>query len=84
MSTPEEQAVAVKNALYTGQKILAVKLYREQTGVGLAEAKEAVEKLEAELRAGTPERFTKSESKGCLSVIVAAALLGGALYPLLS
>lgn len=30
-----------------GRKIEAIKLYREQTGVGLAQAKEAVEALEA-------------------------------------
>jgi ribosomal protein L7/L12 len=31
----------------SGQKIAAIKLYREKTGVGLAEAKGAVEDLEA-------------------------------------
>lgn len=84
MNTPEDKATAVKDAIYSGQKILAIKHYREQTGVGLAEAKEAVEKLEAELRAATPERFTKAESKGCTSVIVAAAMIGGVLGALLS
>ena len=29
-----------------GQKIQAIKLYREQTGAGLAEAKDAVERME--------------------------------------
>jgi ribosomal protein L7/L12 len=32
--------------LGSGQKIQAIKLYRELTGVGLAEAKDAVEQLE--------------------------------------
>lgn len=35
----------VLSALAAGQKILAIKLYREKTGVGLKEAKEAVERL---------------------------------------
>ena len=33
-----------------GQKIAAIKLYRQQTGVGLAEAKHAVERMERGLR----------------------------------
>jgi ribosomal protein L7/L12 len=37
--SPEVQAVA----RIPGQKIFAIKLYREQTGVGLKEAKDAVE-----------------------------------------
>ena len=37
----------VRALLDDGQKIAAVKLYKDQTGVGLAEAKEAVEALEA-------------------------------------
>jgi ribosomal protein L7/L12 len=41
---------AVLAHLHEGQKITAIKAYREATGVGLAEAKEAVEALEA----GTP------------------------------
>jgi ribosomal protein L7/L12 len=36
--------------IQAGQKIEAIKLYRELTGVGLAEAKDAVERLEATYR----------------------------------
>lgn len=35
-----------KQLLRRGQKIQAIKLYRERTGVGLREAKEAIEALE--------------------------------------
>lgn len=35
----------VREVLRTGGKIAAIRLYREETGAGLAEAKEAVEKL---------------------------------------
>ncbi|MGB8170797.1 MAG: ribosomal protein L7/L12 [Chthoniobacteraceae bacterium] len=48
--TPEAQAAAIKTAIFAGEKIAAIKLYREMTHVGLAEAKAAVEALEAELR----------------------------------
>ena len=37
----------VRSLLDQGQKIAAVKLYKDQTGVGLAEAKQAVEAMQA-------------------------------------
>jgi ribosomal protein L7/L12 len=37
----------VRALLDDGQKIAAVKLYKDQTGVGLAEAKQAVESMQA-------------------------------------
>lgn len=42
----------VRTLLGQGEKIAAVKLYKDQTGVGLAEAKEAVESMQA--AAGPP------------------------------
>jgi ribosomal protein L7/L12 len=36
---------AIVDAIQRGQKIVAIKLWRERTGVGLAEAKDAVEAL---------------------------------------
>lgn len=43
------QAPAIVEAIRSGNKILAIKLYREATGVGLAEAKNAVEAQAREL-----------------------------------
>lgn len=54
---PEEALANVKEAIFRGQKIEAIRLYRECTAAGLAEAKTAVEQLEAELRAAEPDRF---------------------------
>lgn len=48
------------------QKIEAVKLYREQTGCGLKEAKEAVEHIARE------HGIEDSHGNGCLSVVVLA------------
>ncbi len=50
-STPEHTISAaledeVRVLLAQGQKIAAIKLYREQTGLGLKQAKEAVERLQ--------------------------------------
>lgn len=39
-------AAEIRRLLESGNKILAIKRYREETGVGLAEAKAAVESLE--------------------------------------
>lgn len=48
-STPE-LAPAVQDALRSGNKIAAIKLYRELTNSGLAEAKEAIERAEQFLK----------------------------------
>jgi ribosomal protein L7/L12 len=40
----------IQDALRRGNKIEAIKIYRELTGVGLAEAKDAVEKAERFIR----------------------------------
>lgn len=63
----------IKEALYKGHKIVAIKIYRTSTGKGLAESKEHIERLEQELRAREPERF-QSAASGCMSVIVIVAV----------
>ena len=71
-----EQVEAIKQALFQGRKIEAIKLYRESTGKGLADVKEEVEKLEKQLREVSPEKFTAPESKGCLGLLLGLACLG--------
>jgi hypothetical protein len=61
MSTlPHETLAKIEDCLFCGQKIEAIKLFRQSTGAGLADAKTAVERLEADLRAESPERFVAS------------------------
>jgi hypothetical protein len=73
---PEDKLEQIKQALFQGRKIEAIKLFRQFTGSGLAEAKSAVDKLEEELRATAPDKFTASpERKGCLGVVVVVCLL---------
>lgn len=68
---PEGELVSIREALYRGRKIEAIKIYREVTGMGLAEAKAAVERLEEELRATRPENFLpQTERRGCLGLLV--------------
>jgi PelA/Pel-15E family pectate lyase len=62
---PEAQAAQIREFVFAGRKIQAIKLLRESTpGLGLAEAKTVIEKLEAELRQTSREKFT-GKSGGC-------------------
>lgn len=73
----DQQRQAIEAAVFAGNKIEAIKLYREATGVGLAEAKEAVEAKEASLRQKHPEKFTASRKKGCVGVVAVLGLVMG-------
>lgn len=73
-SEPSEQDVL--ELLRAGKKIDAIKLYREQTGSGLAEAKQAVEQLGR-------EHGIESRS-GCAGVLLACALIACAIAGLLT
>jgi hypothetical protein len=74
---PEDKLAQVKDALLGGRKIEAIRIYREAAGrLGLAEAKAAVEKIEAELRASSPDKFTPPpSSKGCFVVTLVVCLI---------
>ena len=69
--TPEQRQ-AFAEALYGGRKIEAIKQLREMSGLGLQESKEIIERLEADLRATHPERFTTRSKKrsGCLVLVI--------------
>ena len=54
--------------LHSGQKIKAIKIYKEQMNCGLAEAKEAVEAL-------TAQQGVTSRGSGCASVLVVFAAM---------
>jgi hypothetical protein len=75
----------VQAAVFNGEKIAAIKIYREDTGASLKDAKDAVDKLEAEWRVTSPEKFTAPAKKqrGCgiclvivLSVLALLVLIG--------
>ena len=48
---------SIKQALFAREKIRAIRIFREHHTCGLAEAKNDIEKLEAELLASSPEKF---------------------------
>lgn len=82
--SPEDKLSAIKEALFAGQKIDAIKLHRETTGSGLLEAKTVIEKLDADLRATSPEKFVAPKaSGGCLGVLATfVAFIGLLLWRL--
>lgn len=74
-SLTEEQIAAVTDAIFAGQKIQAIKLYREAANTELVEAKQFVEKLEAELRVQYPDRFSASFQFQTKTSLVFVAML---------
>ena len=75
----DEDLERIRNALFAGRKIEAIKIYRESTGQGLKQAKDAVELLEDELRKAEPEKFTAPPAKGCALVLFAFLGIVGAI-----
>ena len=77
MPLNDQQRQQIESEVFAGRKISAIKLYREATGAGLAEAKHAIEDLEMDLRRQNPERFISQPKAGCLGLVMTAALLIG-------
>lgn len=66
-----EQLTTVSNAIYSGNKIEAIKLYRTATGKDLKDSKDAVEKLAVDLEARNPAMFARQRSQsGSLATLV--------------
>lgn len=66
----------IRESLFSGRKIEAIKTYREATGLGLKEAKEFIDQLEAQMRREFPDHFKAASGKGCLGVLL---VIGGAM-----
>lgn len=76
-SSPADHGLTpIAEALFRGNKIEAIKLYRESHGVGLKDAKDAVEELEARLRETSPDKFTASSRAGCLGAVLLGIAVG--------
>jgi ribosomal protein L7/L12 len=77
---PEDKVEAIREALFRGNKIQAIKHYREATRLGLAESKAFIDALELRLRQEEPDQFAAAAKKaGCVGVIAFAALLTTAI-----
>jgi ribosomal protein L7/L12 len=76
---PEATLGQIHDALFASEKIRAIKIHREATGSSLGEAKDAIDAIDAELRASSPERFKPEAARaGCVGLLVASASIGGA------
>ena len=73
-----DQWQQIQSALFANHKIQAIKIYREATGVGLKEAKDAMDAYDARLREEAPDRFTAQAKSGCFSMILLALFLTAA------
>lgn len=75
-------APTVTALLLSGNKIEAIKRYREATGLGLKEAKDAVEALAAQLPAAAaqPQVVERPRRFGLAGVAVLVALAAAAAY----
>jgi ribosomal protein L7/L12 len=76
MAIPSDKLKAIHEALFQKRKIDAIKIYRQETRAGLAEAKSVIDDLDAELRLMSPEKFAKkpqAESAGCQGVLIMLA-----------
>ncbi len=82
MEPSEELASKLADALLAGKTIEAIKLYREETGLGLKESKEYIEKLKNELKKDHPDAFP--DKKGCAGVIVFGLVTTGVIGAYLS
>jgi ribosomal protein L7/L12 len=70
----------VYNALFAGNKIEAIRIWRQISGNGLKESKDFIDALELDLRTETPEKFAAAPRRlGCAGVLVVLAIGAAAI-----
>ncbi|UUO07515.1 ribosomal protein L7/L12 [Blastopirellula sp. J2-11] len=74
--SPSQQLDEIKRLIKARQKIQAIKLLREETGRGLKDSKEMVERIEQQMVADG--ELDKAGSVGCSGMILLAATTIGA------
>ncbi len=79
----DEDLKGISDAILAGTKIEAIKRYRNATGVGLKEAKHAIEEIEASLAKEHPD-LIKPKGSGCAAVLVIGIIASFAIYQLIS
>ena len=82
MSTELPQAVIeeIREAIFAGKKIQAIKLYRQAADTGLKEAKEFIEKLSDKLYEESPDQFSSPPgASGCAGALLTMLIIAGTL-----
>ncbi|MFO0829409.1 MAG: ribosomal protein L7/L12 [Phycisphaerales bacterium] len=71
----------IQDLIYRSAKIEAIKEIRASRGLGLKEAKDAVEDLERRMRDRFPNAMPPSRGSGCFTVamLLSASLVGAAM-----
>ena len=77
---PLDRSDEVKRKILAGDKIGAIKLYREQTGVGLAEAKSAVEQIQTRLRGFESAELSFPKRNGETAAPQSSAAINEAIF----
>ena len=81
MSESDENLRRVKDAIFSGRTIDAFKAHREATGSSLVDAKQIVDKLEAQLRAEEPGKFVAKPTRaGCAVVMLSVFMMIGLAF----
>lgn len=65
LNVSSKDAMTIDRLVRQGEKIKAIGKYREVTGLGLAEAKEAIEKYAAEIGVESDKATQQAKSGGC-------------------
>ena len=73
---PDEAVEQIQTAIFAGQKIVAIKVYRQATKSSLVDAKNFVEALQHRLWQESPQKFTVQPGKaGCSRSVVVVVLV---------
>ena len=77
--SPESSAATadlceIAELIYAGQKLKAIKRYREARATSLYDAKQFVEELTDDLRQKSPEKFSIRSTTGCAGVLALVAI----------
>ncbi|MCA9156911.1 MAG: hypothetical protein KDA72_01210 [Planctomycetales bacterium] len=72
--TAPPELEGITELIYAGQKLEAVKRYRDQRSISLVDAKQFVEQLTDELKQKYPDRFSARSTTGCAGLIALIAI----------
>jgi len=76
----DDQIEGISEAILAGEKIQAIKLFREATGLGLKEAKDEIEELIAVLAKEHPEILRNQSQPHTLCAVLASVAVAVILF----
>ena len=78
MAEPSDQIPwdEIREHLFAGRRIEAIKVYRTASGADLKASKEFIEDLEARMHEEFPDHFKTSGKAGCAGLMLIALVIG--------